>query len=94
MAEPSERLHAIVSGRVQGVNFRYYTQQAAARLNLRGWVRNLADGSVETVAEGPEAGLEAFERFLRQGPPSAVVDEVRASRGVATGEFARFEVRW
>ena len=50
----NHRLHVIVEGRVQGVSFRYYTALTARRYNLTGWVRNLPDGTVETVAEGEQ----------------------------------------
>jgi acylphosphatase len=90
----SERLAAVVHGRVQGVNFRASTQREATRLGLTGWVRNQWDGSVETVAEGPRAALLAFERFLYQGPPAADVERVDISYGEATGEFRSFSVRY
>ena len=64
-----KRLHARVSGRVQGVNFRWNTRQRASELNLTGWVRNLPDGEhVEVVAEGPEDRLRDLVRFLHNGP--------------------------
>ncbi len=87
------RLHAIVHGRVQGVNFRSYTIQEATRLNLTGWVRNLPDGTVETVAEGPRPALESLLAFLHQGPPAARVTAVDVNWEEATGEFDSFRVR-
>jgi acylphosphatase len=94
MADQHERLHAVVRGIVQGVNFRYYTQERARRLNLAGWVRNLADGSVEVLAEGPQPALDQFVDFLHHGPPAAQVTDVRETRQAATGEFKRFEIRF
>ncbi len=91
---PSERMHAVVHGRVQGVNFRASTQREAARLGLTGWVRNMWDGTVETVVEGPREALLAFERFLYTGPPAADVDHVELSYGDATGEFRSFHIRY
>jgi acylphosphatase len=88
-----ERLEAIVTGRVQGVNFRYYTQREAERLGLRGLVRNHADGSVEVQAEGERAALEKLLQWLHHGPPAARVDNVSAQWQAATGGFARFEVQ-
>ena len=70
------RLHVWVRGRVQGVFFRDSTQQAARRLGLRGWVRNLPDGRVETVFQGERDACEKALDFVRKGPPSARVDEV------------------
>ena len=94
MAEKLERLHAIVRGIVQGVNFRYYTQERAHRLRLTGWVRNRADGSVEALAEGPRASLDQLLEFLRRGPPSASVTEVKEAWAAPTGEFEDFEIRF
>ncbi|BCX03186.1 MAG: acylphosphatase [Candidatus Roseilinea sp.] len=91
--EDRTRLHAIVRGIVQGVNFRYYTQREAQRLLLTGWVRNRLDGAVEVVAEGTRAQLERLLDFLHSGPPMAHVSGVEATWQPATGEFTTFEVR-
>lgn len=93
MAEAKRQLHAIVHGRVQGVNFRYYTLQTANQLGLTGWVRNLPDRTVEVVAEGTPAALERLLAFLHAGPPSAHVTRVNAEWRAATGAFDRFEIR-
>ena len=66
----------VISGRVQGVGFRYFVQSAAVRESIRGWVRNLEDGRVETVAAGEPDAMERFERAIRQGPPASRVDRV------------------
>ncbi len=89
-----ERFRAVVRGRVQGVNFRYYTQRSAGQLGLYGWVRNQADGSVEVVAEGPRPKLEQLLTFLRRGPPSAQVDEVKVDWSPAQADCVEFEIRW
>ena len=86
------RLHAIVEGAVQGVNFRYYTVHRARALGLTGWVANRWDGKVETVAEGSRRALEDFLGFLHQGPPSAVVTRVSPRWEEAVGEFSDFKV--
>ena len=70
------RLHAVVRGHVQGVGFRYTTQHEAEKLGLRGWVRNLVDGSVEVDGEGDRVHLETFLAFLHRGPLGAHVDAV------------------
>ena len=88
-----ERLEVIVTGRVQGVNFRYYTQREAERLGLRGLVRNHADGSVEVQAEGERPVLEKLLQWLKHGPPAAPVDNVSAQWRPAAGGFERFEVK-
>lgn len=88
------RLHAVIHGRVQGVNFRAMTQHTAAQHHLTGWVRNLPDDTVEAVAEGPLPALEAFEQFLHQGPRAAQVERVEVRYSAATGEFHSFSIRF
>jgi len=66
----------VLSGRVQGVGFRYFTLDAARREGLHGYVTNRDDGSVEAVAEGDAESLERFERALRRGPSQARVERV------------------
>lgn len=92
--KPEARLRAVVHGRVQGVNFRYYATRAAQRLDLTGWVANRWDGTVETVAEGPREALDEFRAFLRQGSPSSFVQRVDDRWETPTGEFKRFGVRY
>ena len=75
--EPA-RCHLWVRGMVQGVGFRVFAERAARRMGLVGLVRNLPDGRVEIVAEGPQVTLEAFITEVRRGPQGAVVQEVRA----------------
>jgi acylphosphatase len=94
MSENAARLHARVYGRVQGVNFRYYTQREATVLGLTGWVANRFDGSVELVAEGERADLAKLLTFLHRGSPSARVDRVEAKWGETSGAFDRFRVRY
>ena len=88
------QLHAVVRGRVQGVNFRSSTVNQASCLGLAGWVRNQPDGSVEVLAEGPRPSLENLLDFLRRGPPSARVTGVEPAWQPATRAFQHFEVRW
>lgn len=80
----------IVTGRVQGVGFRYSALNAAQRLGLAGWVRNRRDGSVETVAQGDLLALAAYADWLKAGPSSARVDYVEESETV--GEFHDFKI--
>jgi acylphosphatase len=87
------RARARIRGRVQGVFYRQSTVETASRLELAGWVRNLPDGSVEAVVEGPMAVVREFLDWCRQGPPAAKVDVVDVDWTDATGEFRRFEVR-
>jgi acylphosphatase len=94
MSEQPVRLHAIVHGDVQGVGFRANTQHEAARRKLTGWVRNLWDETVETVAEGPRSVVEDFERYLHRGPSAAYVERVDVTYSEATGEFSGFHIRY
>jgi acylphosphatase len=89
----SERLDAVVHGRVQGVGYRYFVLGLAARQGLSGWVANQPDGSVRCVAEGPRAALDALLASLRQGPPGARVETVAETWAAATGSFTGFGVR-
>lgn len=89
-----ERLHAIVSGHVQGVNFRHNTVQEARQLGVDGWVYNRPDGTVEVTAEGPRLQLGQLEAFLHRGSPAARVEDVRVEWQPATGEFSEFGVRY
>jgi acylphosphatase len=93
VTKPEGRLHAIVHGRVQGVNFRYYTVRTAQRLGLTGWVANRWNGTVETVAEGSREALDKFQDFLHHGPPSAIVSQVDVRWDTPAGEFEHFGVR-
>ena len=88
-----ERLTARISGRVQGVGFRWWVQRHAQELGLTGWVMNADDErSVELVAEGEPAALDRLERLVHGGPRGAVVENVDARRGPARGEFQRFGI--
>jgi len=93
-APEHKRIHAIVSGRVQGVSFRYYTVQIARQLRLTGWVRNRSDGTVEAVAEGEVSAIERLITFLHQGPPAARVDDVQIEWQAPLSDFDSFEVRY
>ena len=93
MSDQTERIHLKVAGRVQGVFYRASACERAHDLGLAGWVRNLPDGRVELVAEGPREALESLLAWCRKGPPLARVDSVEADWGASTGEFSSFEVR-
>jgi acylphosphatase len=86
-------LRAVVQGRVQGVGFRYYAARAARELGVSGWVRNLPDGSVETLVEGDAAAVEGYLDRLRRGPSASRVDgvvvEEKAEEGHSTFEITR-----
>jgi len=86
-------LEVRVTGRVQGVGFRYFTLEVARRLSLGGYVMNMPDGGVRAYAEGPRESLEQFLHALQQGPSGAWVRAVRATWGVATGAYSTFTIQ-
>lgn len=83
----------LISGRVQGVGFRYYAEEVAAREGVTGWVRNLPDGRVEAYVEGEAEAVTRVERALRQGPRSARVESVEVDTQEPSGMFLDFTVR-
>ena len=84
----------IVSGRVQGVGFRWFARAEAERLGLSGWARNRRDGSVEVEVVGSRALIDKLADRLREGPSSSTVDDVAVQPlPVAQGVAAGFEIR-
>jgi acylphosphatase len=88
------RVHLIISGFVQGVFYRASTQEMAVRLGLKGWVRNLPNGDVEAVFEGPLDKLRNAVQWCREGPPGARVNKVDEKWLDYAGEFSGFDVRY
>jgi acylphosphatase len=82
-----------VTGRVQGVGYRFFAEQAARAEGLSGWVQNQFDGSVEVVAEGDRESVTRFEAKLRRGPAHARVDRVDVDEDVPSGRSTGFRVR-
>jgi acylphosphatase len=87
------RAHVFVSGTVQGVYFRATTRDQAQERDLDGWVRNLDDGRVEAVFEGPEADVEALVEFCHEGSSAATVEDVDVTYEDPQGA-GDFHVRW
>jgi len=87
------RARILVSGVVQGVNFRAYARQVAHHQGLCGWVRNRADGKVEAVVEGEASALQGFIGWCRHGPPTAHVSDVQVTWEPYQGEFQAFVIR-
>jgi acylphosphatase len=83
----------VVSGRVQGVGFRWFARDAATREGVGGWVRNLADGRVEALVQGDAEAVTRVERALRSGPRGARVDAVQVDIEEPVGRYAEFEIR-
>lgn len=87
------QLHIFVSGRVQGVSFRYYTNLEVQRYAISGWVRNLSDGRVEIFVEGNEKELEAFLKWCHVGSSMAQVTHVQYEWSVlAEKKYTSFEI--
>jgi acylphosphatase len=83
----------LIRGRVQGVGFRMFTEVAALREGVHGWVRNTRSGDVEIRAEGDAEALERFERAIAQGPPRSRVDSLDVTDLGADGRDTGFTVR-
>ncbi|ABW31318.1 acylphosphatase [Acaryochloris marina] len=84
-------LKAVISGKVQGVGYRYSTRAKAQSLGLVGWVRNLPDGRVEAMAEGERTQVDKLIEWFKQGPPAAEVSKVDVDEE-SLGEFRAFEI--
>jgi acylphosphatase len=82
----------VISGRVQGVGFRYFTQECALREGVTGWVRNLPDGRVEAHVEGESESVTRIERALRSGPGGARVQTVTVEVEDVSGAYDTFSV--
>lgn len=93
---PQSQLHAIIFGKVQNVYFRAWTRDTALGLNLKGWVRNLPDGTVETVALGTEQALKRFHALLLQGSPASRVDRIEKRPPIPAQDVCGkgFEIRY
>ena len=87
---PSIARRLTISGRVQGVGFRYALADEARARKLSGWVRNRRDGTVEAVVAGPQPEVEAVIAWARRGPPAARVAEVKVEPAAA--ELSGFDI--
>ena len=88
------RAHVKIDGRVQGVCFRLDTRRAALERDIKGWVRNLADGRVEAVLEGEENNVKSMLKWCNSGPPLARVSEVSVEWEPYSGEFEKFVITY
>lgn len=84
--------HVVITGRVQAVAFRWSTREAARRMGIAGWVRNLPDGSVEAFVQGETDTVERMLVWLGRGPPPASVEHVEVAEQ-APAELDGFEIR-
>ena len=85
------RAHVYIFGKVQGVGYRLSTQSEAVKLGIKGWVRNVFDGSVEAVFEGEQKAVDQMIQWCHQGPPAAVVKNVQVEYETPEG-FSQFQV--
>ena len=92
--EGKARAHAVISGRVQGVFFRWETKHAADGFGVFGWVRNKRDGTVEAVFEGSEKSVMSILEWCKKGPPIAKVNHVDVKWEDYKGEFSSFEITY
>jgi acylphosphatase len=88
------RAHVLIDGRVQGVNFRNYTHERARVGGVEGWVRNLDDGRVEAVFEGPRAAVQRVVSWCYSGPSHARVERVEVQWERPTGQEQGFQIVW
>jgi acylphosphatase len=88
------RAHVVVHGLVQGVWFRASTKDEADRIGVTGWVKNLPDGSVEAIFEGPKKKVEAIVSWCHRGPLGAKVNSVDIAWEPFTHESGNFEIRY
>ena len=82
---------AVVSGRMQGVGYRFFAERAAKKAGVTGWVRNLSDGRVESVVEGSDDGVDRYLAELRKGPHGSRVTDVAVEER-PPGNFESFEI--
>jgi acylphosphatase len=82
----------VVTGRVQGVGFRYFTRDIAMREGVTGWVTNRPDGCVEAWVEGEADAVMRMERAIRRGPPGAHVEDVQVTAEEPSGAYSRFDI--
>ena len=88
------RAHLFISGQVQGVSYRASTQEQAKKRGVTGWVKNLPDGRVEAVLQGPKDKVDDLIEWCRKGPPAAKVDKVEVSWEKAEEDLKTFEIRY
>ena len=86
------RVHLIVEGKVQGVWYRDSTRIKAAELEIKGWIKNRTDGTVEIMAEGLEVNIQKFIGWCHEGPPYAVVNNITVSPQEFRNEFDSFNI--
>lgn len=90
---PKMQLYVLISGKVQGVFFRKFTQENAKQLGINGYAKNLKNGKVEVVAEGDKLQLDALIKKIRQGSPASRVEDVKIEERAFTGDYKSFNIK-
>ncbi|WP_071396151.1 acylphosphatase [Bacillus tuaregi] len=88
------QLHIIVSGKVQGVGYRYFSQMKAVQYGVTGWAKNLADDSVEIIAVGSKDQLDPFVEELRIGNPFSKITDMEITESEVTENFHSFTIKY
>ncbi|MBM4764450.1 acylphosphatase [Bacillus sp. B15-48] len=88
------QLHIIVTGRVQGVGYRYFTQMKAIQYGITGWVKNRADGSVEMMTSGTKEKLSQFVEDIRRGNPFSIVENVEINETENKERYQSFTIKY
>ena len=88
------QLQIIVSGEVQGVGYRYFTQMKAIQFGIKGWVRNIQDSGVEILASGSRADLNLFIEEIRRGNPFSTVDHIEVHETEKTETYKSFAIKY
>ena len=85
-------IHCVVSGKVQGVSYRWFVYTQAKKLNVTGWVKNCDDGSVEAIISGPDEQVNHLLTYLATGPEMAIVEQV-SKKNIPYESFSGFEIK-
>jgi acylphosphatase len=88
------RFHLVIFGRVQGVGYRYFAQEAAEEMGLQGWIRNGINGTVEAEIEGPKETVDRWVECLRQGPSLSKVERIEFTEKPSLGQMDHFSIQY
>jgi acylphosphatase len=89
---PVKSVYLVITGRVQGVGFRYFAEHKAVEFNISGWVKNTSDGKVEIEATGEPENIKSFIDWMKIGPARAIIKTFSASEITPTRTFTNFTI--